>query len=164
MPISTPSTHSVIPFTVRRNNELYAAFASLDGFTEVTRIDEKTGEKSTKTTPYTFGQNGKGGGKVRMKIAANLVALRGQYDAFTKERDKVLTRISGGSGSIAKDDTAKITELNRETQEMLDTEIPEPSLAVIDIAELNLDANPLLPMSTVALLYPYVRETASKEE
>ena len=146
--------------TVRQAVTLNNAIPALDGHIEETTVENtKTGEKTTtrKVIPFTFGKDGKGG-KIRWNIAKNRVILQAEADTFTKARDKALTEISDGTGTIQPDNVEAITKLNQAVESLLDNDIGVTGLLTIDLADLNLDDNPKLLPTSLAPLMPLIKE------
>lgn len=147
--------------TVREIIALHDALTALNGhLVTVVTENAKTGDKTTtsKLTPYLFGIDGKGGGKVRWNIAKNLTLLQTERDVFTKLRDALILEISHGAGSIAETDTQSINQLNIQIQSALDGSTTINGLLTISLDELNLEANPELSPSILAPLMLLITE------
>lgn len=132
---------------------LYETLSQLDGHTEVVYDDGGKPQKG-KTTPYKFGPNGEGGGKVRYAIVKNIAILKRYIDDYSKARDAMLVSLSDGSGMIKDSDQEKIAKFNVEVTKLLDQEEEVSGLLSIKIDDLNLEQNLLLPNSIVASLDP----------
>lgn len=146
--------------TVQAALNLFAALPALDGHVEETTVENpKTGEKTTttKVIPYTFGVDGKGG-KIRWNCAKNLDVLEAEHKRFIKLRDKAITEVSGGTGTIKPEDTEAMTKLNKITSDLLDTEIEVNGLLNISLADLRLDDNPDLSPSALRPLLSLITE------
>lgn len=148
-------------FTVRTVLAILDGLPALDGHvTETTVQNPDTGEKVTtkKVTPFIFGNNGVGGGKVNWNAAKNTHILTVEQNIFTKRRDQFIDQISGGRGFIEETDLAAVAELNKRTNELLDTEIEVTGLLDIPLEALNLDGNPGLTRAVLAPLLPIISE------
>ncbi len=158
-------TTNVRKLTIQRIEKYLNAYASLDGHVEVTFDDEgkPLPRSSTKTTPYHFGKDGKGGGKVRHAIIKNMRILSRHLEDFTKARDAILVDISGGSGQLKPTDEGyadKLTRYQTEVSDLLKEEIDIFGLLAIQLDDLNLDSNELLPNTTVTALEDLVVDSA----
>ncbi len=147
---------------------LFHSLPVLDGHVESIVTEKKDGEKTTSTRvkPYKLGPDGKGG-KVRWAIAKARSILGAENELFSKERDKIITDVSGGSGSIARtapedqpdpEYDTKLAEVNRRTAELLDAETTIAGLTNINLADLNLDDNPDLTATSLAPLMALISE------
>lgn len=165
------SNTNVRNLTVREAIAFYNGLPVLDGYVESVTVesttveDPKTGEKKTtvkrtapKPTPYKFGVDGKGGGKVRFIAAWNLDIFGREQKAFEKARDATILEISGGTGTIDDSDKELIGKLNAALQPLLDHEIQVTGLRLIPLAELNLEGNPDLTPSALAPLMSLIAE------
>lgn len=112
---------------IKKILELYEAFASLDGYTEI-----KDGKVSEKTYYYF-------GGKTKYNLVKNLNVLKRHYENFEKTRDELVKSISGGSDSIKADEPEKLEKFNKELVALLDTEEEVSGLLKVKFEALNLD-------------------------
>lgn len=144
---------------------LHAGLPVLDGHVESTTVENlKTNEKTTttKTIPYAFGVDGKGG-KVRWNITRSADTLEAVQKTFTKARDALINQISKGTGVIKPDDAAAITELNRGVTDLLEGEIEIAGLLNIRLSDLRLDENPQLTPSALRPLMPLITDDTPAE-
>jgi hypothetical protein len=166
--------------TVEQATVFLEAYAELDGYVPeitvetVTKEDPKTGEKTTtskKTTPvrvpYNLGAGGKSG-DIRWNIAKNMDLLEAEHTRFEKLQNKAILSASNGTGVISRKSPdlsvpdpeydLKMAQVNKEVRELLDKEIEVSGLLTIKLADLNLDENPHLSVTTLKALRPLITE------
>ncbi len=137
-------------YTVKQLNDLYAAFAALDGQTHVLKDEAAKTEKAV-LVPYKFG------GKTRYTIGKNLAILKRHNEAFVKARDGLILELSEGSGTIDDANTALIGRLNKELQDLMSQEEDGSNLFLLSEKDLNLDENPI-PGSVLAILLTLIKD------
>lgn len=112
---------------IKKILELYEAFASLDGYTEI-----KDGRVSEKIYYYF-------GGKTKYNLVKNLNILKRYFDNFEKTRDELVKSISGGGDSIKANESEKLEKFNKELAVILESEEDVSGLLKIKFEALNLD-------------------------
>ncbi len=120
--------------TVGRCVEMFGALSALDTF-----------ERDGKKIPYKLGM------KTRIDIARNLTALRDIRDSYEKASSALFLEVTAGSGKLT-DGSDETVRYNVENRKLLAVE-QDVTIIKIKTADLNLDDNPISPM-TLSLLQP----------
>lgn len=120
--------------TVGRCVEMFSALSGLDTF-----------ERDGKKVPYKLGM------KTRIDIARNLTALRDIRDSYEKASSALFLEVTAGSGKLT-DGSDETVRYNVENRKLLAIE-QDVTIIKIKAADLNLDDNPISPM-TLSLLQP----------
>lgn len=141
--------------TTRKALEMLAGIGALDGLEKA--VDVGTEEKpTTKIIRVPF----KLGGKLRLAMGKNMVALTAVEQAYEVARKGVIRELANGGDTVPKE---KEKDAREKIEELLQGS-HEVNLDKIEPADLNLDANNEMPISAIALLDPLFKSSKAKEQ